>query len=110
MKIRSFRIPSAEAEAHLALLARRSRALFGGEAYRTAERAVSEIRAGGDRALARWRRLYDGVRGPSRAVRRPARVGTEFRRAFEESLSRLTAFHSLQTTPAARLTIAGSLL
>ena len=110
MKIRSFRIPSAEAEAHLALLARRSRALFDGEAFRTAERALSEIRAGGDRALARWRRRYDGVRGPARAVRRPGRVGPDFRRAFEESVSRLTAFHSLQATPAARVTIAGSLL
>jgi histidinol dehydrogenase len=110
MKIRSFRIPSPEAEAHLALLARRSRALFDGEASRTAERAVSEIRAGGDRALERWRRRHDGARGPVRAARRPARVEKEFRRAFEESLRRLTAFHSLQATPGARLRIAGSLL
>jgi histidinol dehydrogenase len=110
MNIRSFRIPSPEAEAHLARLAGRSRALFDGEASRTAERAVSDIRAGGDRALARWRRRYDGVGGPARAARRPARVETEFRRAFQESFERLTAFHSLQATPAARLTIAGSLL
>ena len=110
MKIRSFRIPSPEAEAHLALLARRSRSLFDGEASRTAERAVSEIRAGGDRALDRWRRRHDGARGPVRAARRPARVEKEFRRAFEESLRRLTAFHSLQATPGARLRIAGSLL
>lgn len=110
MKIRSFRIPSAEAEAHLALLARRARALFDGEASRTAERAVSEIRAGGDHALSRWRRRHDGVTGPARAIRRPAHVAKDFENAFEESLRRLTAFHSLQATPGARLSIAGSLL
>ena len=110
MKIRSFRIPSVEAQAHLALLARRSRALFDGEASRTAERALSEIRAGGDRALARWRKRHDGVTGPARAVRLRARVSKEFRAAFEESLRRLTAFHRLQATPGARLRIAGSLL
>jgi len=110
VKIRSFRIPSVEAQAHLALLARRSRALFDGEASRTAERALSEIRAGGDRALARWRKRHDGVTGPARAVRLRARVSKEFRAAFEESLRRLTAFHRLQATPGARLRIAGSLL
>jgi histidinol dehydrogenase len=110
VKIRSFRIPSAEAEAHLALLARRSRALFDGEASRTAERAVAEIRAGGDQALSRWRRRHDGVTGPARAIRRPAHVAKDFENAFEESLRRLTAFHSLQATPGARLSIAGSLL
>src|SRR6185369_16085085 len=106
----SFRIPSPEAEAHLALLARRSRALFDGEASRTAERAIAEIRAGGDRALDHWRRRYDGARGPALAARRPARVGKEFREAFDVALARLTAFHSLQATPGARLRIAGSLL
>jgi histidinol dehydrogenase len=110
VKIRSFRIPSAEAEAHLALLARRSRALFDGEASRTAERAVLEIRAGGDRALSRWRKRHDGVTGPARAIRRPTHVTNDFENAFEESLRRLTAFHSLQATTGARLRIAGSVL
>jgi len=110
VKIRTFRIPSREAEAHLELLSRRSRALFDGEASATARRALDEIRRGGDRALARWRKRYDGVTGPPRAGRRPARVCREFRLAFEESLRRLTAFHRLQKTPGALLRIAGSRL
>lgn len=110
MKIRTFRIPSRQAEAHLARLARRSRSLFDGEASVTAERALSEIRAGGDRALARWRKRYDGVAGPPRATRRAARVSREFRQAFDEALRRLTAFHRLQKTPGALLRIAGSRL
>ena len=64
MKIRMFRIPSREARAHLDLLSRRSLDLFDGEAFATAERALAEIRRGADRALARWRRRYDGVAGP----------------------------------------------
>ena len=110
MKIRTFRIPSRQAEAHLARLSGRARVLFGGEAARVAERAIAEIRREGDRALARWRRRYDAAAGPVRAVPRSGRVSSEFRRAFEETVSRLTAFHSLQKAPGARLAIAGSLL
>jgi len=110
VKIRTFRIPSREAEAHLERLARRSRSLFDGEASATAARALDEIRRGGDRALARWRKRYDGVTGPARARRRQARVSREFRLAFEESLRRLTAFHRLQKTRGAFLKIAGSRL
>ncbi len=108
MKIRMFRIPSREARAHLELLARRSRSLFDGEASATAARALAEIRRGADRALARWRRRYDGVAGPPRAARKTARVSREFRLAFDEALRRLTAFHRLQKTPGAHLRIAGS--
>ena len=108
MKIRIFRIPSRQARAHLALLSRRSRSLFDGEASATAARALSEIRSGGDRALARWRRRYDGVEGPPRAVPKPAAVSREFRLAFDQALRRLTAFHRLQKTPGARLRVAGS--
>jgi histidinol dehydrogenase len=108
MRIRTFRIPSPEAEAHLRRLAARGRVVFHGEAARVAERALSEIRRGGDPALARWRRRHDGVTGPPRAVRRPGRVSIEFRRAFEQSLSRVTLFHSRQATPAARVVTAGS--
>ncbi len=108
MKIRTFRIPSREALAHLALLSRRSRSLFDGEASATAARALSEIGREGDRALARWRERYDGVTGPPRAARKGARVSKEFRLAFDQSLRRLTAFHRLQKTPRARLRIAGS--
>ncbi len=108
MKIRVFRIPSREARAHLALLSRRSQSLFGGEASATAARALSEIGREGDRALARWRKRYDGVTGPPRAARKAARVSKEFRQAFDQSLRRLTAFHRLQKTPGACLRIAGS--
>lgn len=110
MKIRTFPIPSEEAEAHLRRLAGRARVLFDGEAARVAGRALSEIRRGGDRALARWRARYDGVTGPPRAVRRPGRVSAEFRRAFDQSLSRVTLFHSHQQTPAARVVTAGSVI
>lgn len=110
MTIRTFRIPSRQAQAHLALLAQRSRTLFDGEAAAVAERALDEIRRGRDRALARWRKRYDKAAGPVRAVSHAVRVSREFRRAFEETFSRLTAFHSLQKTPGARLSIAGSLL
>ena len=108
--MRTFPIPSREAEAHLSLLTRRSRALFDGEAAELAGRALAQIRREGDRALARWRRRYDGVAGPVRAVQRSGRVSPEFRRAFEKTVRRLTAFHSLQKTPAAKLEIAGSVL
>lgn len=109
--IRTFSIPSVEADAHLARLARRSRSLFDGEATRAAERALAEIRRGGDRALASWRRRYDGATGGLRAAvagRNP--VSPEFRHAFGEALRRLTAFHSRQPVPGARLRINGSLL
>ena len=94
--IRTFAIPSRDSERHLARLARRSKALFDGPASRTAEQALLEIASGGDRALARWRKRYDAVRGGLQA--RPGRssVGREFRAAFDESLRRLTAFHSRQ--------------
>jgi histidinol dehydrogenase len=108
MKIRTFRVPSREARAYLELLSRRSRSLFDGEASETAARALAEIRRGGDRALARWRRRYDGVTGPPRAARKTARVSREFRLAFDQALRRLTAFHRLQKTPGAHLRIAGS--
>ncbi len=108
MNIRTFRIPSREAQAHLELLSRRSRSLFDGEATATARRALDEIRSGGDRALARWRKRYDGAEGSLRAARRTARVSREFRLAFEESVRRLTAFHRLQKTAGALLRIAGS--
>lgn len=108
MKIRTFRIPSPEAETHLRRLQARSRLLFDGEAARVAERALDEIRRGGDRALARWRRLHDGVIGPPRALRRPGRVSADFRRAFQQALSRVTLFHSHQRTPVARIVTAGS--
>lgn len=110
MKIRTFRIPSAQARAYLALLSRRSRSLLDGEASATAARAISEIRRGGDRALAAWRKRYDGVTGPPRAARKEARVSLEFRLAFDQALRRLTFFHRLQKTPGARLRIAGSLI
>lgn len=110
IRMRMFPIPSREAEAHLSLLARRSRALFDGEAAAVAGRALAQIRREGDRALARWRRRYDGAAGPVRAVPRSGKVSPEFRRAFEKTMRRLTAFHSLQRTPAARLEIAGSVL
>jgi histidinol dehydrogenase len=110
VRIRTFRIPSREAQAHLERLSRRSRSLFDGEASETAARALAEVRRGGDRALARWRKRYDGVTGPPRAARKPGRVSREFRLAFEESLRRLTAFHRLQKTPGALLRIAGSRL
>ncbi len=108
--MKTFSIPSREAEAHLTLLARRSRSLFDGEAALVAGRALAQIRREGDRALARWRRRYDGGAGPVRAVPRPGKVSPEFRRAFEKTAHRLTAFHSLQKTTAARLEIAGSVL
>ena len=110
MKIRSFRIPSREARAHLDVLARRSRSLFDGEAAAAAERALSEIRRGGDRALERWRKRYDRTSGRLRALPGPSPVSRDFRKAFEASLSRLTAFHSLQETAGVRLRIAGSLI
>lgn len=110
MRIRKFRIPSRQARAHLDLLARRSRSLFDGEASAAALRALSEIRRGGDRALGRWRERYDGADGPVLAAPKPARVSAEFREAFATSLSRLTAFHSLQENRGARLRIAGSLI
>ena len=110
VKIRTFRIPSREAQAHLERLSRRSRSLFDGEASATAARALAEIRRGGDRALARWRRRYDGVTGPPRAARKAARVSPEFRLAFDVALRRLTAFHRLQKSPGALLRIAGSRL
>jgi histidinol dehydrogenase len=108
MRIRMFRVPSREARAHLELLSRRSRSLFDGEASETAARALAEIRRGADRALARWRRRYDGVTGPPRAARKTARVSRDFRLAFDQALRRLTAFHRLQKTPGAHLRIAGS--
>jgi histidinol dehydrogenase len=108
VKIRTFRIPSREAHDHLERLSRRSRSLFDGEASATAARALAEIRRGGDRALARWRRLYDGVTGPPRAARKGARVSPEFQLAFDMALRRLTAFHRLQKTPGALLRVAGS--
>src|SRR6266508_2856935 len=108
VKVRVFRVPSREARAHLQLLSRRSRSLFDGEASETAARALAEIRRGADRALARWRRRFDGVTGPPRAARKTARVSMEFRLAFDEALRRLTAFHRLQKTPGAILRIAGS--
>lgn len=109
--IRVFAIPSREAERHLARLGRRARVLLDGPASRTAEQALLEIRTEGDRALARWRRRYDGVRGPVPATFRRESVGREFRRAFDESLRRLTAFHSRQTARAgARWSERGSVL
>jgi histidinol dehydrogenase len=108
VKIRTFRIPSPEAETHLRRLAARSRVLFDGEAARLAERALDEIRHGGDRALARWRRRYDGVIGPPRAIPQPGRASSDFRRAFQETLSRVALFHSRQKTSVARIARAGS--
>jgi histidinol dehydrogenase len=108
--IRTFRIPSAEAQRHLERLGGRARALFDGEAARLAERAIGEIRRGGDRALARWRLRLDAASGPARASWRGGRVGLEFRRAFEESLRRLTAFHARQRPSGARWSSEGSLL
>ena len=110
MRIRVFRVPSAEAGRHLDRLAARSRVLFDGEAAAVAGRALAEIRRGGDRALSRWRWKHDGVRGRLRGSAGRPRVSTEFRRAFELAVSRLTAFHSLQRNDGARLRIAGSLI
>jgi len=110
VKIRTFRIPSRAARAHLEILARRSRSLFDGAAAAAAERALSEIRRDGDRALARWRERYDGTATRLRTLPKPATVSREFRRAFDESLARLTAFHSLQETAGAKLRIAGSVI
>jgi histidinol dehydrogenase len=92
----------------LSRLARRSRVVFDGEAFAIAERALAEIRRGGDRALERWRRRYDGAAGPLRAAGGRPRVSPEFRSAFETALARLTAFHSLQRNDGARLEISGS--
>lgn len=108
--IRTFRIPSAEAQRHLERLGDRSRALFDGEAARVAKQAVGEIRRGGDRALARWRRRFDAASGPVRPASRAGRARPEFRRAFEESLRRLTAFHSRQRPAGARWRSEGSLI
>jgi histidinol dehydrogenase len=108
--IRPFRIPSREAERHLEKLARRTRALFDGEAARVAARALEDIRRGGDRALERWRKRFDGVSGPERGKSRTGCPAARFRRAFEESLRRLTAFHSRQKPAPARWRSGGSLL
>ena len=110
MKVRSFRVPSRQSREHLARLARRSRVLFDGEAGAVAERALSEIRRGSDRALERWRRRHDGAAGGLRAAAGRPRVSAEFESAFETALARLTAFHSLQKTDGARWKIAGSVI
>jgi len=110
MRIRVFRVPSPEAARHLARLADRSRVLFDGEAAAVAARALAEIRRGGDRALSRWRKKQDGAAGRLRGSAGRPRVSAEFRGAFEHSVSRLTAFHSLQRNDGARLRIAGSLI
>ena len=110
MRIRVFRVPSAQASRHLARLSERSRILFDGEGAEVAGRALEEIRGGGDRALSRWRKKYDGDAGPLRAEAGRARPSAEFREAFECSFSRLTAFHSLQRNDGVRLRIAGSLI
>ena len=108
--IRTFDIPSREAERHLARLSRRARFLFDGPASRTAEQALVEIRAEGDLALARWRRRHDGVRGGVRAVFGRETVSRDFRRAFDESLRRLTAFHSRQAARGARWSDGGTVV
>ncbi len=108
--MRTFTIPSAEADAHLERIAARSRSLSDGEAARVAQRAVSEIRAGKDAALERWRRRFDGVSGGLRASRIPGSVTPGFRRALDVAIERISRFHALQKTPAARLSIAGSLI
>jgi histidinol dehydrogenase len=110
VKIRSFRLPSRQAAEHLERLARRSRVLFDGEAAAVAERALSEIRRGGDRALDRWRKRFDRDSGRLRAAFGKPRVSAEFRAAFEKAFSRVTAFHSLQKNDGARWKIAGSLI
>jgi histidinol dehydrogenase len=108
VRIRTFRIPSREAREHLSRLARRSRVLFDGEAFGVAQRALSEIRRGGDLALERWRRRHDGAAGRLRAACGRPRVSVEFRSAFEAALARLTAFHSLQKNDGVSLEISGS--
>jgi histidinol dehydrogenase len=108
--IRTFAIPSKDADRHLARLARRSKALFDGPASRTAEQAILEIASGGDRALNRWRRRHDGTRSGLRAKMSRESVSREFRVAFDESLRRLTAFHSRQKPQAARWTSRGSVV
>lgn len=100
--MRAFRLPSREADRHLERLAARSRALVDGEAARVAARALEQIRLGGDRALARWRWRHDGAQGALRARVGGGRVTPAFRRAFEESLRRLTTFHARQRPAAAR--------
>jgi len=110
MRIRVFRVPSREASRHLARLSQRSRVLFDGEAAAVAARALAEIRRGGDRALARWRKKYDGEAAKLRGAAGSARPSAEFREAFERSRERLTAFHSLQRNDGARLRVAGSLI
>jgi histidinol dehydrogenase len=110
VKIRVFRVPSKEASRHLARLAERPRVLFDGEAAAVAAHALEEIRRGGDRALARWRRKHDGDSRPVRAGGGRTHPSSEFQSAFELSFERLTAFHSLQRNDGARLRIAGSLI
>jgi len=106
--IRVFDVPSADAERHMARLGRRARSLFSGDAAAVAEHAIADIRRGGDRALARWRRRHDRARGPVLAPPGRARVSPSLRRAFDLALSRITAFHQRQRPAAARWIVAGS--
>src|SRR5262249_23547727 len=106
--LRTFDVPSAEAERHIARLGRRARDLFSGEAASVAEPAVRDIRREGDRALKRWRRRYDRSRAPLLAPTSRTGVSPSLRRAFNLALSRITAFHERQRPTAARWLVAGS--
>src|SRR5262249_29394852 len=106
--LRTFDVPSPDAERHLARLGRRGRAIFSGEAAAVAERAVADIRREGDRALARWRRRHDRSRGPVLATPSRTGVSPSLRRAFNLALSRITAFHERQRPSAARWLVGGS--